>query len=203
MRKEIVGIMALLLTTAFFPYSYAENEAVEVKETAVIESGYTVGVDDILDINIIQPEKLITTATVALDGMISFPYIGNVYVKDKSLSEIQKIIEEKLSDGYMKYPVIAVSLRESHSKNFFVYGEVVRPGSYPIEENMTVLRAISSAGGFTKFGSSSNVKVLRVSEGKTGYQPLKVNIKDIMKGEVEADVLIKADDIIVVSEGIF
>ena len=66
------------------------------------------------------------------------------------------------------------------------------------------MRAISVAGGFTKFGSSSRVKVLRVrTDGKTGYEPLKIDIKAVMNGDPNADVAIHSGDIVVVSEGVF
>jgi polysaccharide export outer membrane protein len=103
----------------------------------------------------------------------------------------------------MKYPVVSVSLKESRSKKFFVYGEVNKPGTYIMEDNMSVLRAISIAGGFTKFGSSSNVKVLRPKKNAGGYDAIKVNIKAIMAGDAKVDIPLGPDDIVVVSEGVF
>jgi polysaccharide export outer membrane protein len=164
---------------------------------------YTVGVADVLDINILQPEKMAFPATVAIDGSISVPYIGTVQVKDKTITEIQKTIQDKLADGYMKYPVVVVQLRESNSRKFFVYGEVMRPGGYPLMENTTAMRAISMAGGFTKFGSSSSVKVLRPRKDKPGYETVKVNIKAVMGGAAREDLVLQNEDVVVVSEGVF
>jgi polysaccharide export outer membrane protein len=114
--------------------------------------------------------------TVAPDGSINYPYIGTVQVKGMTLEKIQDEIQKRLADGYMKYPVVAASLKENRSKKFFVYGEVIRPGTYALDENVTILKAISMAGGFTKFGSSSRVKVLRERKGKAGFDTIKVNI---------------------------
>ena len=195
MKKTIYLILltALILTAA--PLTSSANEA---KQTE-----YTVGVDDVIDINILRPEQLSTTVVVTPDGSISFPYIGTVKVKDMTLNEIQQEIQNKLADGYMKYPTVTVALRESRSRKFFVYGEVIKPGEYPMDENATILKAISMAGGFTKYGSSSRVKVLREKRDTAGYETLKINITAIMNGEAEKDIPIKAGDIIVVSEGIF
>ncbi len=189
------------------------RELIKTQEPAVAEGivkaddstkmQYAVGIADILDINILQPEKLNTIAPVSLDGSINFPYIGNVQVKGMTLDEIKDTIQKRLSEGYIKYPVVSVSLRESRSRKFFVYGEVVKPGQYPIEENTTLLKAISMAGGFTKFGSSSSVKVLRPKKDNPGYQAIKVNVNAAMKGSSAADILIQPGDIIVISEGIF
>ncbi len=166
-------------------------------------TGYQVGPDDILEIVVIRPEALQVVETVAPDGTIAFPYIGRVSLKGMTLTDVQKTIEEKLSDGYMKYPVVTVSLKESRSKKFFVYGEVNRPGGYPLDEKTTVLKAISMAGGFTKFGSSSRVKVLRLKKEGPGYEILRINIKEVMSGDSSADILINNGDTIVVSEGVF
>ena len=68
---------------------------------------------------------------------------------------------------------------------------------------MTVLKAISIAGGFTKFGSASRVKVLRPRENKPGYETIKINMKDVMDGNSEADLSIQSGDMVVVSEGMF
>jgi len=176
------------------------KEALQYEDTATL---YKVGIEDVLDISILQPEKLSTMVTVSPDGSISFPYIGNVNVKGLTLTEIQNQIQARLADGYMKYPVVSVSLRESRSKKFFVYGEVMKPGTYYLEDKTSVLKAISMAGGFTKYGSSSRVKVLRPRKDEAGYESIKVNIKAVMDGVFEADVLLQPEDMVVVSEGIF
>ncbi len=164
---------------------------------------YTVGIDDVLDINILQPESLPNTVTVSPDGSINFPYIGNAKVEGMSLTKIQEQIQIRLADGYMKYPIVTVSLRQSRSKKFFVYGEVAKPGTYLLDENATVLKAISMAGGFNKYGSSSRVKVLRPKKDQTGYETIKVNIGAVMDGNSKTDVKLESGDIIVVSEGVF
>jgi polysaccharide export outer membrane protein len=204
-----------ILTAMCLRVAYADNAQtvspasaqvlppIVVTQAAAAPQDYQVGPNDILDINVLQPEQLADTATVSPDGSITFPYIGTVSVRGQTLAQIQDEIQRRLGDGYMKYPVVAVALKESHSRRFFVYGEVVKSGAYDIEENMTVLRGISMAGGFSQFGSSSRVKILRPKKGSTGYDVIKVNIKDVMDGVADSDPVINQGDIIVVSEGIF
>jgi len=164
---------------------------------------YTVGVGDILEVNIIQPEKMNTRVTVSPGGDISVPYIGSVYIKGRTISSAQTLIQQKLAAGYLKYPVVTVSLVESRSRSFTISGEVIKPGNYPILENTTVLKAISIAGGFTKFGSSSRVKILRPRKDRPGYMSIKVDLNAVMDGDAKADIVIESGDIIVVSEGVF
>ncbi len=166
-------------------------------------SEYLIGVSDILEITVLQPQQLRNIVTVAPDGRVTFPYIGSVPAKDRTLTEVQEDIQKRLADGYMKYPVVAVSLKESRSQKFFVYGEVMEPGAFPLEEDMTVLGAISMAGGLSEFGSSSRVKILRPKKNAPGYEVIKVNIKALMNGHPKADITVDPGDIIIVSEGIF
>lgn len=164
---------------------------------------YTIGVGDILNVNIIQPDPMELTVTVSPGGDISVPYIGSVYVKGRTIAATQKLIEQKLANGYLKYPVVTVSLVESRSRSFTISGEINRPGNYAILENTTVLKAISIAGGFTRFGSSSRVKILRPRKDRPGYMSIKVDLKAVLDGDASADVVIEPGDIIVVSEGVF
>ncbi|MDD5432021.1 MAG: polysaccharide export protein [Candidatus Omnitrophica bacterium] len=179
----------------------AVAEAVKPQEAASTE--YVTGVDDVLDISIISPDQMLNTVTVASDGSINFPYIGNVIVKGLTLAQVQDLVQKRLADGYMKYPIVSVALRESRSRKFFVYGEVNRPGPYLADESTTVIKAISFAGGFTKYGSSSRVKILRQKKDGSGYDAVKINISAAMSGNPKADPVIQPGDIIVVSEGIF
>lgn len=171
---------------------------------STVEAGkYTVGVGDIIEISILKPEQTTTRVTVSPGGEISVPYLGSIKVQGRTINEIQRTIQYRLAHGYLKYPVITVSLIESRSRNFTISGEIVNPGTYPLRDNTTVLKAISIAGGFTRFGSSSKVKILRPRKDKPGYIKIKVNLKAIMDGDAEADIEIQPGDIIVISEGFF
>ena len=196
-------LLTVLIVFCFFAgHAFAAEPEHAQAPAQAIASEYTVGIDDVMDISVLQPEKLLTSVVVSPDGAITFPYIGSVVVRGMTLSQVQQAIQDKLADGYMKYPVVSVSLKESRSRKFFVYGEVLKPGTYYINENITVLRAITMAGGFTKFGSSK-VKILRPKQGKPGYDTVQVNIKAVMDGAAQEDVLLAPEDIVVVSQGLF
>jgi polysaccharide biosynthesis/export protein len=164
---------------------------------------YTVGVGDLITISIIQPELSTTQTAVSPGGDISVPYLGSIMVRGKTLDQIQRIIQTRLSQGYLKYPVVTVTLVESRSRIFTITGEVIRPGNYQLVENTTVLKAISIAGGFTRYGSSSKVKVLRARKDRPGYDAIEVNIKNILNEKSDADIRLEPGDIVVVSESLF
>ncbi|MBN2157877.1 MAG: polysaccharide export protein [Spirochaetes bacterium] len=181
----------ILLLSVCIPYPLGAEEA------------YKIGIGDIIEVRILKPEEIIDRSTVTPGGEISVAYIGTIIVVGKTIPEVQKQIQWRLSHGYLKYPVVVVSLIESRSRNFTVSGEVIRPGSYQILGNTTVLKAISMAGGFTRFGSKSRVKVLRPYADKPGYQSIKINLKKAMDGDAKEDVVIQPGDIVIVSEGFF
>lgn len=164
---------------------------------------YTIGVGDILEVAILQPDQMTSRVTVSPGGDISVPYIGSIYIKGRTISGAQKVIQDKLVSGYLKYPVVTVSLIESRSRSFTISGEIIRPGNYALLENTTVLKAISIAGGFTRFGSSSRVKILRPRKDRPGYMSIKVDLQAVLDGDAKADIIIEAGDIIVISEGVF
>jgi len=187
LKRIFLLLLILLLQSS---YTYASLE-------------YTVGIGDILEVSILQPDQLTNRVTVSPGGDISVPFLGSVKVKGKTITQIQRTIQWRLAKGYLKYPVVTVSLVESRSKNYTISGEVNNPGTYPLGENTTVLRAISIAGGLTRFGSSSRVKILRPRKDRPGYRKIKVDIKAVLDGDSRADILLESGDIIVVSEGVF
>jgi len=194
MKRFLFSILALAI--------FVSNVWCEEKKTEAPQQGaqeYVIGVDDIIDISVLQPDKFTTTLNVSPDGSISFPYIGNVNVKGLSLGQVQDLIQERLSNGYMKYPVVSASLKESRSRKFSVYGLVARPGSYPVEENLTILRGISLAGGLTEYGSSGQIKVVRPKADGTGSETIETSIQNIMGGAArDANIVIKAGDTIII-----
>ncbi|MDY6935197.1 MAG: polysaccharide biosynthesis/export family protein [Spirochaetota bacterium] len=164
---------------------------------------YTVGIGDIIEIKISEPEESTDRVIVSPDGLITVPYIGSVRVEGWTIKQIKEYILKKLSDGYLNYPIISVYLIESRSRKFTISGQINKPGTYTLGEKTTVLKAISIAGGFTKFGSSSRVKVLRPRKGRPGYNTIKIDLKSVMNGNSDADIMVQPGDIIVVSSSLF
>jgi len=183
-------IISIILVLSFFELSLKAEE-------------YKVGIGDILEIRILRPEPSLDRVTVSPSGDISVAYLGSVKVKGKTITEIQQNIQYRLSHGYLKYAVVTVSLVESRSRNFTISGEIVRPGTYPLVDNTTVLKAISVAGGFTRFGSKSKVRVLRQRPDRPGYSKIDVDVGKVMDGDARADIVLEPGDIIVVSESFF
>ena len=159
---------------------------------------YTVGIGDILEISILQPEQVTKENAVTPSGEISVPYIGSLKVKGKTISEIQLDIQQRLANGYLKYPIVTVTLLESRSRNFTISGMVQNAGSYPLGEYTTVLKAIAIAGGLSNY-ASGKVVVHRFRKDRPGKNIIKIDIKKVMKGDAE-DVVLMSGDYVYVSD---
>ena len=88
------------------------------------------------------------------------------------------------------------------AETIVVYGQVQKPGSYPLEgREMAILEALSKAGGLTPFAAPNRTRIIRVVEGKEKSIPVRVG--DILKGEKTADVMLQPGDVVVVPESFF
>jgi len=127
-------------------------------------------------------------------GHITLPLIGQVPVAGLSASEAERLIETKYVErGFFRsINVIMVS----EDKSYFVQGEVGRQGRFRLAGEVTLLKAITEAGGYSPFANRRNVKVIR------GDDVMFFNARDIANGR-EPDPVIQANDIIVVLRSVF
>ena len=188
MHKSVLVILFIFLSLLVIA---KPNHADEPREQ------YTVDVDDMLNISVQGYDNLKTTASVTSDGSISFTYIGLVYVKGLTLPEIEKELTKRLS-SYLKYPVVSVTLSTYKSMKFFVYGEIKSPGRYILEDNVTVLKAISAAGGITLDGLFGSIKLRRKQKDKNEYKEINLDLKNTKESSSNCDMPIEAEDILVI-----
>jgi len=120
---------------------------------------------------------------------------------------IQRLSVDKIQAGNAAENVriqagdtVFVVSRDDNS--FFVFGEVKKPGAYPLEKDTNILEGITIAGGFTEKASPSRTRVIRV--GTTGQQVLEIDMNDIIKrGQRDKAVRLQANDVVVVPESFF
>lgn len=126
---------------------------------------YKLGADDVISVSVFdEPDLSLREARVSSTGTIAMPLIGQVNVKGLSIAEAEQAIHNLYLGDYLKKPDITVTIVEY--RQFYVNGEVSKPGGYSYREGMTVQRAITLAGGFTERASRS--KILLVRENSNG-----------------------------------
>jgi polysaccharide export outer membrane protein len=150
---------------------------------------YRLGVGDDVRIEVRDEPDLTIESQLQADGVIKYPFLGNLMAKGKTVTQLQQEITRGLRNGYLVNPDVRV--RVVSYRPFYVTGQVVRAGGYPYALGLTVEKAAAIAGGFTDRASMKNIYVVR--EGKTQSQKLKVTL----------DTPIYPGDTVIVEESLF
>jgi len=159
-------------------------------------SPYRIGAGDVLDIKVWKEPDLAEEVVVLHDGRISYPLIGDVQAEGLTLADLRKVISEKMTK-FIEVPEVSVMLKESASRRIFTLGKLKNPGPYPLEPGMTVLQALSAAGGFDEWADTKNIRIIR-RQGDTETQ-MAFNYNQFIDGKnPEQNILLMPRDTIVV-----
>jgi polysaccharide export outer membrane protein len=151
---------------------------------------------DTVMISVWREDTLQRQLVVLPDGSITFPLIGRVEVAGLSTPEVEQKITLKLKE-YIPEPNVSVVIVGIEGHRAYVTGKVLHPGSLILNGPITVLQAISIAGGFDRFADQGGIKVIRTKP--EGQVVMSVNYKDIISGkDMSTNFLLKAGDTLVV-----
>jgi polysaccharide export outer membrane protein len=164
--------------------------------TVATDPDYKIGPQDMLRVDVWKEPDISRTVPVRPDGKITLPLVNDVQASGLTPTQLAAKIAEGLKK-YITSPQVTVGVTEINSRRIFVSGEVAHPGAFPLFPNMTVLQALSSAGGFTQFAREKKIYILRMENGRQVKHPF--NYKDAISGKnVEQNILLEGGDIIVV-----
>jgi len=163
---------------------------------ATTDPEYVIGAEDVLNISVWKEPEVTRTVPVRPDGKISLPLINDIQAAGLTPAQLTALIMEKLNK-YFTDPQVTVIVTAINSRRIYILGEVNRSGTYQLLPNMTVLQALSGAGGFSQFANLKGIYVLREENGKQIKFPF--NYKEVIKGNrPEQNILLKPGDTIVV-----
>jgi polysaccharide export outer membrane protein len=160
--------------------------AVPMMAEPAAEPAYSLDSGDKLRVVVFGQEGLSNSYSVDAAGNITMPLIGAVYAREHSTAALSRAIGEKLRNGYIREPHVAVEI-EAY-RPFFILGEVTAPGQYPYVANMTVETAVAIAGGFTPRAEKKKVDLNRPLDGQ------------LYRGKVPLAYQMRPGDTVVVSE---
>lgn len=161
----------------------------------------TLGPGDVFEVHIVGEEKLPTTFTVSPDGSADLPYVKRVQAAGLEPQQLAETVRAKLVEMQILVdPSVSVSLKDLNSKRIEILGEVQKPGSLPMVSGMTLLRAITMAGGFSAMANHGKVMIRRRIKG--GTKAATVSVDDIMENRIP-DPMLQAGDSIDVAQRIF
>ncbi len=114
---------------------------------SVVPREYTIGPEDVLDINVFEAQEMNREVRVSASGEISLPLLGAVRAAGLTPRELETSLQEVLHQKYMKDPHIGVFVREMQSHPVSVMGAVRKPGIFQIRGSKTLLEILSLAEG--------------------------------------------------------
>ena len=207
-------ILAMFLSLLFISMPLWAAEKIKPAQAAVAEKGkgappatlanetvgasenYIIGPGDLLDISVWQDESLSRATIVLPDGRISFPLVGEVMAAGRTLGDLKKEMEGRLT-RYVPNIILSLDVKQVNSVLIYVLGRVNSPGRFALNTNVNVLQALATAGGLNPFAKRSKIRIFRHEGGKTAI--FKFDYDDVTGSEhLEQNIMLKRGDVIVV-----
>lgn len=136
--------------------------------------------------------------TISADGHVALPEIGVFTAGGKTISTMQDELQDALHSRYKSPMTIAIAIEASEARIIYVDGEVGHPGAFPLAANMTLLKAVTLAGGVVNTGDMRQVTLIHRDDQNNVYVYVS-NLKDfIEKGIKDNDLALSSQDIVVV-----
>jgi polysaccharide export outer membrane protein len=158
----------------------------------ITDQAYVIGAEDVLAVSVWHEAELTRQVVVRPDGKITLPLVGELTAAGLTLPQLNSAI----TDGLKKYiitPEVNVSVQAVNSKKYYVQGEVLKPGPYPLVVPTTVMEGLANAGGFRDFANLKKITILR------GIERLRFNYKEVRAGKhLEQNILLQPGDQILV-----
>jgi len=159
---------------------------------------YRIDRGDQLEISVWQHPDLLRTLVVRPDGFISFPLAGDIKAEGSTTEKLAQEVSLRLSRTLRK-PEVSVIITGSASKGIFVLGAVNKPGLYPYETRMTILKAVSLAGSWQNYAYLKNVLVVKRFFNNENAEVIRINLLDIVQnGKLKNDIELQTGDIVYV-----
>ena len=163
----------------------------------VLMQSATLGPGDVVEVRVYKEKELSGLYRVGRAGLFDFPLIGQVNASGETPSDLVAQITERLKDGYLRSPQVSVFVKEFNSKKVFVLGEVNKPGTFRYEDQMTIVQAVTLAGGLKALAAKNRLILTRVELGDEKKYVIPFN--QISEGGVK-NVFLQPGDIVYAPE---
>jgi len=181
-NKILAGLLALV-SLALPEGNFAQDPR---------DKNYIIGPGDMLEIKVWDHADLDRKVEVSQEGSFTYPFVGRIQAADRSVFFLEKLLTDKLAEGYIVEPQVSISVSEYKNQKVYLFGEVNRPGSYVIKGKISLMELISEGGGFTEERGSACliVRPKNTSAGKP-LPPEKTVKNEII--ELDIDRIISGD----------
>lgn len=159
---------------------------------------YKLGAGDVISIQVFGVDRLTQEARISNSGKMHVPYLGILTVSGMTTQELESKIAAMLGErGLVKDAAVQVVVKEYRAQPVYVLGEVDLPGQYIVTDQLTLLDALTMAGGpgisagpwgylyRRKMGPDVSVAEEQADGPLTvpGFDVIRVDLKQLMEGE--------------------
>jgi polysaccharide export outer membrane protein len=160
------------------------------------DPNYSIAPEDVLTIDVWKEPEISRTVPVRRDGKISLPLLNDLQAAGLTPTQLGSEIVEKLR-ATIVHPQVTVIVAQMSSLRIYILGQVTRAGAYPLVPDMTVMQALSIAGGFTPYANLKKIYVMRSENGVSRIFPM--NYKEVINGrKPQQNISLNPGDTIVV-----
>ena len=186
MRKNLVAILGAALLAA----------AALGQDEAPAPQGYVIGETDVLNIRVVGENDLTGKYTVRFDGVIDFPFVGEIRAAGVSLPAFNRELRERLG-VYYNNPQVNVEVAEYNSCVVYVLGEVAKPGVYKFNGRTTLLETVAEAGGYERSAARASTLVVRSFTEEP--QVMRIDMEQVIdEGVITLNIPLEKGDVVVV-----
>ena len=187
----------LVTLSACGPVPQGSRTMPPMPDLSDLMQGATLGGGDVVEVRVYQEKELSGLYRLSSEGTFNFPLVGIVEAKGQSAGQLSILLTERLRDGFLRNPQVSVFVKEHNSKKVFVLGEVVKPGTFKFEDGMSIVQAITLAGGLKPLAAKNDVVLTRVVDGEE--KKFLVPFEAIGLGQ-QPNVMLQPGDIVFVPE---
>jgi polysaccharide export outer membrane protein len=186
-------VTLILIATSALAQEPREAKPVEAPQ---VSEGYVIGESDVLAINVWHEPELTRVVPVRTDGKITLPLIGDLQAAGQTVDQLRQTIATGLK-RFLEAPEVTVIVQEPRSQFFTVVGKVMKPGSFPLGQRLTVMDGLAVCGGFKDFAKISKIQVVRTHrDGRVERIPF--DYKRAVNGDIKQNFVLEPHDMIVV-----
>lgn len=193
------------------PYAHAQApEKTTLEDAAILddedsEDSYLLQPGDRIAVKVYPEDEYIKGGEMEIssEGNITLSLVGKVSVVGMSVIQAERELARLIDADYIVNPEVVIDVLKYKKQSVVILGQVKTPGTYefpPGKTKVTLLQAISMAGGFSDIANIKKIKVMRKAGGKN--EVIRANAEAIISGE-EQDVDLESGDVIHVMESLF
>jgi len=214
MHRRPLSVFCLLVACSLHAATSSNTPAsastADATRTGTTSGDYIVQPQDLIRVQVFQEEDINRQGEVSIsqEFTISLPLIGTISLKGKTVRQAEEMIRELYDRDYLVNPQVTVIVIKYSERSVNVLGAVNSAGRipFPNERGLTILDAISLAGGHSRLADLRKVKLTR-NPPNGAPSTTEINVDEIMKGDSRAAaalaVPLEKGDVIFVPERIF